>query len=362
MEMQAGNPPFDITTTKDKGYMITGWTTGWGATATNARTFLLKLDSLGNKEWHKIYFTPLGIASSGTSIDTADNNEFIIAGIVNNNSSTNLNDMYTMRTDSAGNVIWVKMYPTPYTDLSRCYIKNIGNNEFLLAGGYGVDNGNGENIQYLLAKIDGANGNEIWADTSGIDAAGDDELFYSTPILTKNNEIVLVGFHGLPNTGVAATVLKYNKNGEKLWGREFNPHGGTNQNYFRDIHQTFDDGFIICGSLTNLSAFESPMWAVKLDSIGCEVANCSVGVEAPLPPKGELVYPNPTTGVINIALQKIPEPNTTIQLFDITGTMVLSQALKQATTQLTINNYPKGIYLYQINNSKQTHYGKIIAQ
>ena len=46
--------PTDIKSTIDGGYIITGWTTGWGNTNTNS-SFLLKVDSLGNEEWHKIY-------------------------------------------------------------------------------------------------------------------------------------------------------------------------------------------------------------------------------------------------------------------------------------------------------------------
>lgn len=213
-----------------------------------------------------------------------------------------------------------------------------------MAGSCAINSGNGENMQYLLAKIDGVNGNQIWADTSGIDAAGDNEVFFSTPIVTNNNDIMIVGAHELPNSGVSTEVLKYNQDGDKLWEREFNQYGGLNQNYFYDIHQTFDDGFIICGNLTNLTAFESPIWAVKLDSMGCEVINCSVGVENDLLQTSNSVsiYPNPTSNYLTIESDL---DYHTINIYNLSGKLVKTA---ERNSQILVSDLSKGMYFIQL--------------
>ena len=276
---------------------------------------------------------------------------------------TNQLDINWVKTDSLGNLIWSNTIGTPNNDHSFSYIKNHSNTgDYIITSAF-VKSESPVDLQAYIAKISGSTGNIIWSDTIGTVATNANEVFSSEVEILPNGDIVAIGGITDPNNfGVDGWLIKYNGNGEIIWERIFDKYGGPNDNYFWDIHQTYDDGFIICGDLTDVANGVQKLWVLKLDSMGCEVANCSVGVKAPQPPKGELVYPNPTTGVINIALQEIPAPNTAIQLFDITGTMVLSQALKQTTTQLNINNYPKGIYLYQISNSKQIHYGKIIVQ
>ena len=65
----------DVQKTIDNGFIITGWTTGWGGAL--PKPFLIKVDSLGNKEWHQVY--PGGQQTS-LSVDLTSDNGYIIAG------------------------------------------------------------------------------------------------------------------------------------------------------------------------------------------------------------------------------------------------------------------------------------------
>ena len=351
-------PPFDIAKTKDKGYIITGWTTGWGASTNAFRTFLLKLDSLGNEEWHKIYFTLGGTSNAGTSIDTTNDNGYIISGVVNNGS--NQNDLYVMRIDSLGNQVWMNFYGSPYFDWGRAYVKKYNANEYLLAGGITVNSGNGLNSQTYLAKIDGQNGTIIWADTAGTDQSNYNEGFDSTPIILNSGAIVLIG-SAEPSSGGSALLAKYSSNGIKQWERFFNKYGANNYNYFWDVHETYDKGLIACGDFTNISVPEQPLWVVKLDSMGCEVINCSVGVEetSTLEQPTLLIYPNPSSGIFNVEMNA---EQAEIEVFSITGQLVERLFLKNGIGTINITLQPKGLYIVKMKTSYKTIVRKIVYQ
>lgn len=354
-------PPFDIAKTKDKGYIITGWTTGWGASTNAFRTFLLKLDSLGNEEWHKIYFTLGGTSNGGSSIDTTNDNGYIISGIINNSSPTNQSDLFVMRTDSLGTVQWITTYGSPYPDWGSAYVKKYGTDDYILTAGITINSGNGLNSQIFLAKIDGQNGNVIWAaDTTGIDQLYYDEGASSNPVILASGDIIFVG-GACTGFGCDAILSKYSSNGTKLWDRGFDKYGATNNNYFWDVHETSDKGFIACGDFTNISVPEQPLWVVKLDSMGCEVVNCSVGVEenSNLQSPALLIYPNPSNGIFNVGMNA---EQAEIKVFNITGQLVKQTVLNNSYGIFDISNQPKGMYFIKIKTSNETIITKVIIQ
>jgi hypothetical protein len=101
----------------------------------------------------------------------------------------------------------------------------------------------------------------------------------------------------------------YNSDGDSLWHRDYyyypeDPVYG--QNYLNDLSQTEDNGFVSVGQAYTVYPPNNiqKMWVLKVDSVGCEIENCWVGIEeedktAGLydDKKGGLVvWPNPTSG------------------------------------------------------------------
>lgn len=62
------------------------------------------------------------------------------------------------------------------------------------------------------------------------------------------------------------------------------------------------------------------------------------------------IYPNPTNGIITIDLQ---QQASSIQLFDITGALLVTQELKddEFTHSLNMQNYRNGLYLVKVNTN-----------
>jgi hypothetical protein len=74
-----------------------------------------------------------------------------------------------------------------------------------------------------------------------------------------------------------------------------------------------------------------------------------------------LIYPNPTTGIVNIDRVNISN-NTLIQVFDISGRLLKTKILISSQTQLDLSDYPKGTYFIRIREENRVITKKIIIQ
>ena len=356
------NDVTDIQQTSDGGFIITGWTTGWGNTIANS-SFLLKVDALGNEVWHRIYGG--GSQRGSYAVDLTNDNGYIFSGIFYQGLATRY-DINVIKTDSLGNVIWNKTYGTVEDD-NAGYISKYGvTGDYILTAAIDIAPGNIlDDFQAYIARINGVDGSIVWVDTFGIVNNGTNDVLSSNPIILDNGDIVGIGGTHFSSSGggVNAWLVKYDGNGNRLWQRTFNKYGGNNQHYFWDIQSTFDKGFIICGDLTNISIPEKNLWVLKLDSMGCEVVNCSVGVEEEAVLKEIVkVYPNPTKDIITIQINETTFNNGTFKLIDVMGKEVLNRKIESNTTSIDISQYTKGVYFYQLINYKERISGKLIIQ
>lgn len=75
------------------------------------------------------------------------------------------------------------------------------------------------------------------------------------------------------------------------------------------------------------------------------------------------VYPNPACGYFNIQVSGIPQNALNVQLYDLSGRIVLHEIQKENNKTCSINNLSHGIYIYSINSgSKTLKRGKLIIE
>ena len=99
-----------------------------------------------------------------------------------------------------------------------------------------------------------------------------------------------------------------------------------------------------------------------VDSNGCEVMNCILGVkELQLPAAEITVFPNPTTGVLNF---KYPmQDNVTTRLADMAGRTIDQQVLQNSSSAVfDVSKYTPGVYLYEVNAGGKRQTGKVIIE
>ena len=78
------------------------------------------------------------------------------------------------------------------------------------------------------------------------------------------------------------------------------------------------------------------------------------------------LYPNPTTGIINIVIEGYREQNLTIEVLNITGKLVYSKQLENMKVimmeKIDLSDQPKGIYILKLHNYKTVKVRKVLIQ
>lgn len=70
------------------------------------------------------------------------------------------------------------------------------------------------------------------------------------------------------------------------------------------------------------------------------------------------VFPNPTTGDLNILLDG---SNNEIRIFNLIGEEIVSQRSSENSMNIDLSNYPSGIYLLQVDNGASKVFRKIVV-
>lgn len=75
---------------------------------------------------------------------------------------------------------------------------------------------------------------------------------------------------------------------------------------------------------------------------------------------GILIYPNPTTGIINFDFTDIEVQK--ISISDITGKIIMEKPIVNQQKNIDLSNFPKGIYLIKLQTEKEVFTTKIIKE
>jgi len=73
-------------------------------------------------------------------------------------------------------------------------------------------------------------------------------------------------------------------------------------------------------------------------------------------------YPNPTNGLVNVEFYSLPEPGTTIQVFNQLGQSVMTRKADSQINQLNLSTNPNGLYYIKVTTEKASRTGKVILR
>jgi hypothetical protein len=191
--------------TSDSGYVIFGSTGGWGAV--NGDMVLIKTDSSGIQQWAKIYGTDN--TEQGISMKICADKGYILAGNTNNSADGNY-DVYIVKTDSLGEIIWTKTIGSSNWDFCSEVIENTDGSIYVLMNSNNVDTYENNINIYKLES----NGAELWNLSYSIGAENK-----ANAIISYNTDTLLFcgkSFNELTNSE-DAFVTMINSNGDNLW-------------------------------------------------------------------------------------------------------------------------------------------------
>ena len=245
--------------TTDGGYIITGYT--WSFGADDFDVWLIKTDSKGNMIWGKTFG---GIDEDyGCFVQQTTDGGYIITGATRSFGA----DVWLIKTDSAGNEMWSKTFGGLYYDGGRC-VQQTTDGGYIITGyteSFGDVNGD-----VWLIKTD-SDGNNVWNKTFG--GTNLDEGRYVQQI--NNDGYIITGITSSFGAGyIDVWLIKTDSDGNKVWSRAF---GGADDDIGWCVQQTTDGGYIITGYTWSFGAGLSDFWLIKTDSTSNMVWNRTFG-------------------------------------------------------------------------------------
>lgn len=352
---QYGYIGYNVKETPDGGFICIGVDGN-----SNNPVWMVKINSLGNKQWEQHYGGP----NWDVPVDVAICNDggYIYTGTSRNSGSMPINDQIRiMKVDSLGNVVFNKFFGEELDYDSGYGIMQTQDGGYAISGTYKTS----AIVYPFLLKLD-SNGDSLWMNKINPLTIGSSNSNTLRSILEiEDGSIVAAGnnwFYGDASTyHHNGLVVKLTATGDLVWQREHHiAETNTESSYIYDIRRTSDNGFICSG----YSSQPQEMWLLKLDSLGCADTACTlaVGVEAQVDLGiGFSVYPNPAHSFITVELQQ-PISSVNFKLIDITGKQVLTQQLNSSYTQINVQGLPKGIYFYRLIGEKEQYSGKLVIQ
>jgi hypothetical protein len=221
--------------TSDGGYILTGETSSYGAGRSDV--WLIKTDSDGNKEWDKTF----GGKSDdcGYCVRQTSDGGYIITGKTHS-SGAGMGDVWLIKTDSVGNMLWNKTFGGSYNEEGKC-IQLTSDGGYIIVG-----------IGWLI-KTD-SDGNKIWDRDLG------DGVCDSVQQTTDGGYIIA---GKLWDVGGYVLLIKTDCDGFIVWNKTF---GGLHNDKCHWVQETSDGGYILTGGTGKLGF--SDVWLIKTDSNG----------------------------------------------------------------------------------------------
>ena len=354
-----------------------------------ADVFLTKYDSSGNVIWVKNYGGSFS-SSIGTAVNTDATGNVYLGGAfgcntitigtttLSNGFNNGYYNIFLAKFDSAGNVLWAKSAGGPNgagfinsasTDASgNTYVTGYFNSTDMTFGNDTITNNGTGNT--FLAKYD-SSGNVIWAKDAG--GISDDE---ANSVAADNfGNVYIAGYFSSlfvifgpdtltnPDTLYRIFLAKYDTSGNVLWGKtsvgtSYDNASWVTTDNLGDVYLTgaFEGNAMNFGMITllNLSPTTYDAFLAKIDVI--------TGIEEySQNNNGISVYPNPASSAITFKDLRFTIYD--LRITDVLGNVVYSQPnINQQSTIINLSQLSKGVYFYQLSNSKETVRGKFVKE
>lgn len=212
-----------------------------------------------------------------------------------------------------------------------------------------------------LVNVDSQDGSILWEDTYG--EANRNQASFNVKEDFSGN-IVISGDQANETGQSQGFLKKISSEGELLWDRGFQYSdvlGSVHYNF--DTEPTPDGGYVGCGYMITIppepNSPSQDLWVYKLDSMGCFVPGCGVGVEEFRKKEGLMkIGPNPVNKgqFLNVYISKLATFEVQyLNLIDAQGRLVKKVPVNgsDSTIIIMVSDLQSGAYLIELEGNNQ---------
>ena len=230
----ANDQAYCVQQTSDGGYVVVGLS--YSSAAGESDVYLIKTDLNGNVLWIGIY-GGTG-ADCGYAVRQTSDGGYIIAGYTDSFGAGDY-DVYLIKTDPNGDTSWTKTYGGPHDDCGYSIQETLDSGYVVVGYTDAESLGLYYNRDVYLLKINGE-GDTIWTRRIYADTEFYDEGYSVQQ--TSDGGYIITGTSGPLSTGVY--LVKTGANGDILWtqgfGEQYSACGCS-------VQETADSGYIVAG-------------------------------------------------------------------------------------------------------------------
>jgi hypothetical protein len=262
-----GGPLDDVFTdqikTKDGAYVLSGYTMSFGAG--NYDFWLVKVNASGAVQWSQTYG---GIGSEQAySVFQTNDGGYAITGDTNS-SGAGSSDFWLVKTDATGNMQWNKTYGGPGADNAMGVVQNSDGGYAI--GGRTASFGAG-GLDIWLIKTD-VSGNIMWNKTYG--GPGTERANFMVQTNDGGYALFSPTASLVAGGGQDVWLVKTDATGNMQWNKTYGGPGTETAAYFI---QTSDGGYALTGSETSFGAGGEDIFLIKTDASGNTMWNRTYG-------------------------------------------------------------------------------------
>jgi len=362
--------PNSVKQTMDGGFIVAGisGSTDGDVTGNHGTDdyWVIKLDALGTLQWQKCYGGSWD--DWAMSVGQTTDGGYIINGFTRSNDSNitgshGSNEMWIVKTDSAGAIQWQKSHGGSSYD-NGYSIEQTTDGGYIAVGNSTSSNGdlttNHGNSDFWIVKTDPA-GDIQWQKSLG--GSKEDEAKevrqtadggYIVAGYSRSVDGDVTGLHDTTGYYYDCWIIKLLPTGDVDWQKCM---GGHLQDLAYAIDVTADGGCIIAGNSNSIDGDvsgghgDTDFWIVKLSSP-------SVGTEEADQATALTLFPNPVSGNIHLILQEPAE----INIFNIQGQELMSFKAEAGEANINSSSFSSGIYFINVKTSKGAIIKKFIKE
>ena len=239
-----------VCATADNGYIMTGLTLSYGDTLGDA--IIVKTDSAGNTQFLKIY-GGAKVDGGNAILQTADGGYLVVG---HSESFSSDCDGIVLKLNANGDSIWERIYGSPDDDAFSA-ADQTADGGFIFAGH--SENFSAIACDAFLVKTDN-NGNVQWQKYLG----GAADQTATSIKQTADGGYIIAGRTTITGTD-DVLLIKTNINGDTIWTKTF---GGADNERAYCVNSTSDGGYIITGGTRSFGAGAYDFYLIKTDASG----------------------------------------------------------------------------------------------